>query len=73
MNTIKRLVLGILSSLLLTAGFAQAAPHLDSTITTSLYGDAGQPIRADDPPPPPPPPPDDGGDDGNGGENGGGN
>ncbi len=71
MNTIKRLVLGILSSLLLTAGFAQAAVHLDST-TTSLHRYAGQPIGEDDPPPPPPPP-DDGGDDGGGGENGGGN
>ena len=72
MKTLKRLVLGILSSLLRSAGFAQAATHLDSTPTTSLRVDAGQPIRADDPPPPPPPP-DDGGDDGGGGENGGGN
>jgi hypothetical protein len=55
MNTLKRLVLGIISSLLLAAGFAQAADRLDP-MTQSLHSSIAT-LRDDDPPPPEDQPP----------------
>jgi hypothetical protein len=39
MKTIKRMILGVVSSLLFTAGFARAAQHVDP-LTLSMNSDA---------------------------------
>jgi len=54
MNSTKRLVLGVLSSLLLAAGFARAADRLDP-MNQSLSTSGSGFVVSDGPPPPAPP------------------
>ena len=61
MNSTKRLVFGVLSSLLLAGGFARAADRLDP-MTQSLRPTASDVVVSDGPVPPCTPPCDGGGD-----------